>query len=99
WVTVAVVTLASTGGFGWLVKQGLAAQALPVAQDPNRVVGAHGVARTDVLPDSEGTVYVAGELWSASADSKIPANSQVVVVSREGLRLKVMPADKVSLKV
>ncbi len=87
WVLVLGVTAAFTGFFGFLVSRGLAVQKLPLAQDPNRVVGARGMTRTDV--NGEGTVYVGGELWSASSDAKIPANSEVVVTSREGLRLKV----------
>ena len=92
WVTVAAVTIISTGGFGFFVSKGLAAQRQPPAQDPNRVVGAPGVARTDI--NGQGTVYAAGEEWSASADSRIPAGSPVVIVSRDGLRLKVTAAGK-----
>lgn len=90
WVLVLGVTLAFTGFFGFLVSRGLAVQRLPVAQDPNRVVGARGMTRTDV--NGEGTVYVGGELWSASSDAKIPANSEVVVTSRDGLKLKIVRA-------
>ena len=87
WGWVLGVTVAFTGFFGFLVSRGLAVQKLPVAQDPNRVVGTRGMTRTDV--NGEGTVYAGGELWSASSDAKIPANSEVVVTSREGLKLKV----------
>jgi membrane-bound serine protease (ClpP class) len=92
WVTVTVVTLASTAFFAFLVGKGLAVQRLPVAQDPNRVVGARGTTRTAV--NGEGTVYVGGELWSASAEDTIPANSPVVVVSRNGLKLTVARVNK-----
>jgi membrane-bound serine protease (ClpP class) len=87
WGTVVVVTGLSTAAFAFVVWRGLAVQRLPVAQDPNRVVGHSGVARTDV--DSEGSVQVDGELWSARADEKIPAGSAVTVVKRDGLWLKV----------
>jgi membrane-bound serine protease (ClpP class) len=96
WVLVLGVTLSFTAFFGFLVSQGLAARKLPAAQDPDRVVGARGVARTDV--NGEGAVYVAGELWSASSDAKIPANSEVVVTSREGLKLKVARTGNVNSK-
>ncbi len=92
WVTVAGVTLASTGGFAFFISKGLAVQRQPAVQDPNRVVGASGVARTDI--NGQGTVYAAGEEWSASADGKIAAGSPVVVVARDGLRLKVAPGKK-----
>jgi membrane-bound serine protease (ClpP class) len=87
WGLVLGVTAAFTAFFGFLVSRGLAVQQLPVMQDPNRIVGTRGMTRTDV--NGEGTVYVGGELWSASSDAKIPANSEVVVMSREGLKLKV----------
>jgi membrane-bound serine protease (ClpP class) len=96
WVLVLGVTFSFTAFFGFLVSHGLAARKLPVAQDPDRVVGARGVTRTDV--NGEGAVYVAGELWSASSDAKIPANSEVVVTSREGLKLKVARTGNVSSK-
>jgi membrane-bound serine protease (ClpP class) len=89
WGSVLVVTGLSTAGFAFLVWRGLAVQRLPVSQDPNRVIGHTGVARTDVPAGGEGSVYVDGELWSARADDKIPAGSPVVVVKRDGLWLKV----------
>lgn len=90
WVTVLIVVGMSTALFAFVIYKGLAVQNLPLSQDLNRVVGAAGVARTDV--NGEGTVYAGGELWSASADDKIPAGSAVVILAREGLRLKVAKA-------
>jgi membrane-bound serine protease (ClpP class) len=92
WFTVLLVTSASTLGFGFLLTKGLAAQRMPPAQDPGRVVGSQGVAHTDV--NGQGAVYVAGELWSAQSDTRIPAGSPVVVVRRDGLHLKVTQANK-----
>jgi membrane-bound serine protease (ClpP class) len=94
WGTVLAVTLASTAGFGFFIWRGLAAQRLPPLQDPSRVVGSRGVAQTDVNGAQAGTVYVAGEAWSAHADDKIPAGSPIVVLARDGLHLKVAPANK-----
>ena len=94
WVLVVFVTLISTAFFAFILMKGLAVRKLPPAQDLSRVVGASGIARTEV--NDQGAVYVAGELWSASADDKIPAGSPVVVVAREGLRLKVARAGKAS---
>jgi membrane-bound serine protease (ClpP class) len=92
WVTVLAVSLLSTGAFGFFVYQGLGAQKLPAVQDVNRVVGTLGVAHTDV--NSGGTVYAGGEEWSAYADERISRGSQVTVIAREGLRLKVALAAK-----
>src|SRR3990172_12777024 len=92
WVTVFFVTGTSTALFALLIFKGLSAQRLPPLQDLNRVVGSQGVAQTDVNGVQTGTVYAAGELWSARADDKIPAGSPIVVVAREGVRLKVAKA-------
>ncbi len=92
WITVLLVSLLSTAAFALFVYRGLGAQKLPVVQDPNRVVGAQGVAHTDV--DGSGTVYAAGEEWSAYADEKISSGSRVTVIARQGLKIKVAPAGK-----
>jgi membrane-bound serine protease (ClpP class) len=92
WVTVLAVSLLSTAAFALFVYKGLGAQKLPVVQDPNRVVGALGVAHTDV--NGSGTVYAAGEEWSAYADEQIARGSRVTVIAREGLKIKVAPAGK-----
>jgi len=92
WLTVLVVSLVTSVVFGFLVTQGLTARRLPVAQDEDRVVGGQGVARTEVGVSQPGTVYVGGELWSAIADEPIPSGSEVVVISREELKLKVARA-------
>lgn len=92
WITVLLVTLVSTAFFGFVLTKGLAAQRLPPLQNLDRLVGSQGFAETDV--NGRGTVYVAGESWSASAAGKIPAGSAVVVVGRAGLHLKVAQAGK-----
>ncbi len=94
WVTVALATLSSAALFGFFISRGLAVQKMPLAQDLSRVVGSRGVAQTDVDGAQAGTVYVAGEAWSARAEDKIPAGSPIVVVAREGLHLKVAKAGK-----
>lgn len=87
---IAAVTLGSMGFFGFAMAKALAAQKLPRAQSLDRVLGAHGQARTDI--QDSGTVYVLGELWSARADDAILAGEEVEVVGREGLILKVAKA-------
>ncbi|MBI4687403.1 MAG: nodulation protein NfeD [Nitrospirae bacterium] len=49
--------------------------------------GMEGTARTDVFKD--GTVFIHGEIWSASSDEQIKAGDKIVVESVEGLKLKV----------
>jgi membrane protein implicated in regulation of membrane protease activity len=40
-----------------------------------------------------GSVYVAGELWTASAEKMIPVGTRVRIKSRDGLTLVVETAD------
>jgi membrane-bound ClpP family serine protease len=51
------------------------------------LLGQVGEARTKV--NDEGSVLVAGELWSARSASPIPAGSTIRVVGREGFVLIV----------
>jgi membrane-bound ClpP family serine protease len=78
--------------FGFLIRQGLRTLGMPALQDLRRLVGSVGVTRTEVA--REGTIYVAGEDWSATADGKIPPGTDVVVLARRGLTLKVAPAPR-----
>jgi membrane-bound serine protease (ClpP class) len=90
WVTVVGAPLVSSLGFAFIIRKGLAAQRAPAVQDLRRLIGQVGVARTPVA--REGSVYVGGELWSATAETPIPAEASVVVVDRRGLVLTVAPA-------
>ena len=58
-------------------------------QDLSRLIGMIGEARSDIL--LEGTVYVAGEEWTARSEKKIHAGSQVKIINRDGLILQVEP--------
>lgn len=52
------------------------------------LLGLTAVARTDLNPT--GTVFVAGEIWNASAEHNyVKAGEEVVITGVEGLRLKV----------
>jgi len=58
------------------------------------VVGRVGIAKTDIGETTPGVVYVSGEDWTAySISGTIPAGSKVVVVSMEGLILRVKRAE------
>lgn len=74
--------------FLWIVvrKSVQAASARP-AHDLNGLVGAIGETRSQVY--EEGSVYVAGEMWSAKSGQPIPAGSLVRVIRREGFVLVV----------
>ena len=57
------------------------------AHDLGALIGAIGETETAI--SDEGSVQVAGELWSARSEGPIPEGSQVRVVGREGFYLKV----------
>lgn len=76
--------------FLFAVGAGIRAQKAAVRMGIESVVGAEGVARTELAPD--GMVYVAGEMWTARADAdRIAEGERVKVIAVDGLRLKVRP--------
>jgi membrane-bound serine protease (ClpP class) len=61
-----------------------------------RLRGATGIAHSSLDPD--GTVHVAGQVWSAHLRAgRIDPGQPVRVVGRKGLVLEVEPADSVSI--
>ena len=53
------------------------------------VVGQRGVVKTAVAPLTPGTAQVSGQLWSVAADESIGPGTEVEVIGREGLTLKI----------
>ena len=88
-LTLILAMAALTAGFfAVAVGAGLRAQKQRIQTGREGLVGAIGVARSELSP--EGTVFVQGELWSAeSVDGVIPAGSRVRVTRIDGLRLQV----------
>lgn len=89
-VLAIVVSLATVGYFWVAIRKAVAAHMIKPRFDPRAVVGQIGEARTAI--DPLGTVYVAGELWSARAASPIPSGTRVRVQSKQGLILFVEAA-------
>lgn len=86
-ILVLVVSV-SISAFVWVVaRKVLDADSMRPVHDLEGLIGAIGVAKTSI--SEEGSVQVAGELWSARSDEVIPQGSQVRVVAREGFDLKV----------
>jgi len=89
-ISAAVVTLVF---FLLVVGLGVRAQFRKVTTGAEGLVGAVGVARTDLAP--EGTVMVQGELWKARAaegKGSLAAGSRIKVLAVEGFELTVEPA-------
>jgi len=85
---LAVVVSVFVAGFVWVVAQkALEADQMRPVHDLEALIGAIGEAETGI--GEEGSVQVAGELWSAQSDQAIPEGSRVRVVGRDGFRLKV----------
>src|SRR5438034_1094677 len=92
---LAVFTALLTGAFFlFAVGAGVRAQRTKVRSGREGLVGASGVARTDLNP--EGMVYAQGEMWTAEAEDKttIRQGERVTVVGVNGLRLRVRPGPR-----
>jgi membrane-bound serine protease (ClpP class) len=89
---VAVVISVLSAGFLWfLVRKTMKAMRARPSHDLAQLVGQIGEAKT-VIQD-EGSVQVAGELWSARSEKPIPAGKPVRVIGREGFVLLVEKVD------
>jgi membrane-bound serine protease (ClpP class) len=86
---IVVMTIAITAFFVFALSAGIRAQRARVVSGMHALVGATGVATSDL--DSQGTVQVKSELWSAVADGAgtIRKGERVTVVAVEGVKLKV----------
>lgn len=86
---LAVFIALLTGAFFlFAVGAGIRAQRAAVRTGREGLLGAEGVARTDLAP--EGTVFVQGELWTGEAEAgTIRQGERVTVVGVTGLRLRV----------
>ena len=75
-------------GFLWVViRKALQASHAKPSHDLSTLIGQIGEAKTRIHAD--GSVQVAGELWSARSEKSIPNGSPVRVVGREGFVLLV----------
>ena len=85
---VAIIASALVAGFLWIaVRKSVEATSARPTHDLTGLVGQIGEARTTV--NDEGSVLVAGEMWSARSEKPIPAGSSIRVLRREGFILIV----------
>jgi membrane-bound serine protease (ClpP class) len=85
---LAVVVSMLTVGLFWLsLSKALEAYQTRLAHDFETLMGLVGEVRTDI--DPMGSVFVAGELWTATAETTIPVGAHVRVIGRDGLTLQV----------
>ena len=85
---VAIMASGLVAGFLWIaVRKSAEAASVRPSHDLEGLVGQIGEARTKV--DEDGSVQVAGELWSARSDKPIMAGSPIRVIRRDGFVLIV----------
>jgi membrane-bound ClpP family serine protease len=89
---LAIVTSALYAAFLWIaVRKILQVSQTKPTHDISVLIGQRGETKTPV--EAEGSVQVAGELWSARSEKPIPVGSLVRVVGREGFVLIIEKDD------
>jgi membrane-bound serine protease (ClpP class) len=89
---LAIIVSSLTGGFFWVVtRKVLEAEQTRPSHDLEALIGRTGEAKTDI--HEEGTVQVAGELWTAHSDQPISEGKHIRVIRREGFVLQVEPLE------
>ena len=90
---VAFIASALVSVFLWVVvKKSIQASKVQPVHDLDALIGQIGEAKTKI--SDEGSVQVAGELWTARSEKPIKTGSTVRVVRREGFVLIVETADR-----
>jgi len=90
---VAIIVSVLTAGLLWfIVRKAMAASQARPSHDLGKLIGQVGETKTIV--HKEGSVQVAGELWTARSEKAIPAGKPVRVIEREGFVLVVEKSDQ-----
>jgi len=86
-VATAVITIG-------LIRAVIMAHQSRIVSGKEGLIGEVGEAKTDIVPDKEGKVFVHGELWNAVSKTKIKKGSKVTVNKVEGMLLEVKEKSK-----
>lgn len=86
WLLI-LMTALLVGFFSFAVTAGLRAQRQQVLMSRQRLIGARGMALSELTP--EGVVQVQSETWTAVAPELIRAGEMIEVVDSDGLNLQV----------
>ena len=85
---LALVVSLFMGAFFWFAAQKvLETRSMRPTHDLDALLGKEGVARSEIL--DEGSVQVAGELWTAQSRKRIMDGTPVKVIGRDGFMLEV----------
>lgn len=94
-ISISVVgptALFSGAFFFFIVGAALRIQGKRTKTGQEGLVGALGVAETDITPDAPGKVFMLGELWDAVTEKEpIPKNAPVEITGYAGLKVTVRP--------
>lgn len=87
---IAPIALATIGFFAFMIPAALRAQREPSKLAADNLLGAQGIAATDI--DPAGIAHVRGETWSVeTTGTPVSKDEPIRVVATEGVRLKVEP--------
>ena len=79
--------------FFWVTaRKVIEAESTRPTHDLGALVGMIGEAKTEIHED--GSIQVAGELWSAVSDEPISEGQRVRIIGREGFVLKVQALER-----
>ncbi len=88
---LAIIVSLLSAGYLWIATvKVLEAERRRPSHDLAGLIGALGEAKTAIY--NEGSIQVAGELWSARSAAPIPEGSMARVIGREGFILEVEPS-------
>jgi membrane-bound ClpP family serine protease len=91
---LALITSVLAAGFIWIATtKALEAFEIKPTHNVSNVVGLTGETKTTV--HQKGSVYVAGELWSARSPDLIPEGTRIKVIAMEGFMLDVVPFEPI----
>jgi membrane-bound serine protease (ClpP class) len=89
---IGALALVSSLGLMGIITIALKARLRPVVSGREQLIGASGIALTDVY--HEGEVFVHSERWSAVSNSPLSKGQTIVVTGIDGLTLNVGPDDE-----
>ncbi|MBI3333407.1 MAG: nodulation protein NfeD [Candidatus Omnitrophica bacterium] len=89
WSTIGAAAATTAAFFLLIVGAGIRALRGKVTSGREGLIGAEGVAKTDLKPG--GLVHVQGEEWQARAAEPVKRGTRVKVVELEGLTVHVQP--------
>lgn len=89
WATIGAAAASTAAFFALIVGAGIQALQRKVTSGVEGLIGALGVAKTDLKP--VGFVHIRGEEWQARSDSPVKKGMRVKVVKLEGLTIHVEP--------